>query len=85
MKDEFVTTNVRLPKTLWEELKRKALSEGKSLGELIREGAAYIIGNRVSGKKRIQDDPFFKIIGAGKGDKTGSTDHDDIYEDKDLC
>jgi hypothetical protein len=42
---EYVTTNVRLPKELYRQAKRRALEEEKSLAEVIRESVAlYLTG-----------------------------------------
>ena len=34
---EYVTTNIRLPKDLYREIKHRALEEEKSLAQIIRE------------------------------------------------
>ncbi|OIO92159.1 MAG: hypothetical protein AUK03_10095 [Anaerolineae bacterium CG2_30_64_16] len=40
---EYVTTNIRLPKEVYRELKRRALDEEKSLAEVIRESVAQYL------------------------------------------
>lgn len=40
---EHVTTNIRLPKGLYRELKRRALDEEKSLAEIVRESLAQYL------------------------------------------
>jgi hypothetical protein len=61
---EYVTTNVRLPKELYRQAKRRALEEEKSLAEVIRESVAqYLTGGP---KTRIdaetwESDPLWLI------------------------
>lgn len=44
---EHVTTNIRLPKDVYREIKHRALEEEKSLAQIIRESVAqYLAGNR---------------------------------------
>ena len=38
---KFVTTNIRLPESLWQELKREALEKRKRLSQIIRERLGY--------------------------------------------
>ncbi|MFH1259466.1 MAG: hypothetical protein ABII74_06630 [Elusimicrobiota bacterium] len=81
----YVTTNIRLPKEMWESLKNKALDEGKSLAQLFREGAMRVLGKEKLPKRKFHDDPFFKIIGRGDGAKDGSREHDkDLYGNKNF-
>jgi hypothetical protein len=43
MADEYVTTNIRLPRALHRALKHRAVEEHKSLAQLVRESvAAYL-------------------------------------------
>ena len=39
---EYVTTNIRLHKDVYREIKRRALEEEKSLAQVIREAAARL-------------------------------------------
>ncbi|MDP2762998.1 MAG: hypothetical protein Q8O27_00580 [Enterobacteriaceae bacterium] len=86
MYNEYVTTNIRLPKELWKSLKNKALEENKSLAKLLREYAMHIIEGKKLTRTQFKNDPFYKIIGKGKGKKDGAVKHDqDIYGNKDFC
>jgi hypothetical protein len=40
---EYVTTNIRLPKDVYREIKRRALEEEKSLAQVIRESVALYL------------------------------------------
>ncbi len=43
---EYVTTNIRLPKDIYRELKHRALEEEKSLAQIIRESVVqYLTGS----------------------------------------
>lgn len=44
---EYITTNIRLPKELYREVKQRALEDEKSLAQVIRESVAqYLVGQR---------------------------------------
>lgn len=62
---EHVTTNVRLPKQLHRELKRRALEEEKSLAQVIREGLIEYLTATAAPRRQtldgLADDPFFHI------------------------
>lgn len=86
MHEEYITTNIRIHREMWGMLKEKAMRDGKSLAQLFREGAAYILEGKKPKKLEFKNDPFVKIIGAGLGRKNGSIKHDrDIYGNKDFC
>ncbi len=86
MYKEYITTNIRMPKNLWVALKKRALHEGKSLAELLREGAIFILNKEKSSNAISKSDPFLKIIGKGRGQKNGSAKHDKaLYDNKDFC
>jgi len=86
MSEEYVTTNIRIPKNLWMSLKEKAMHDEKSLAQLFREGAKHILLGGKLKKVKFKNDPFFKIIGKGFSRKNGSVKHDrDIYGNKDFC
>ena len=53
----YVTTNLRLDASLYEQLKRIALERRMSLSALFREMAATVAGRRA----RIQDDPLWQL------------------------
>ena len=40
---EYVTTNIRLPKDVYREIKRRALEEEKSLAQVIRESVVQYL------------------------------------------
>lgn len=40
---EYITTNIRMPKDLYREAKRRALEEEKSLAEIIRESVVQYL------------------------------------------
>ena len=84
---EYVTTNVRLPKELYHEAKRRALEEEKSLAQVIRESVAqYLIGSQSAEWKTAmtavsdewENDPLWLIgTDATTADVTdGSVNHD---------
>ena len=76
---EYVSTNVRLPKELLKNLKLKAVEEEKSMGEVLREalerGIVPSHGRKVKtlSQKIPQSNPFYPIIGLGKGDVSDSS------------
>lgn len=78
---EYVTTNVRLPKELYRQAKRRALEEEKSLAEVIRESVAqYLVGEAKPqiGLEAWENDPLWLIgTDATVADVTdGSINHD---------
>lgn len=76
---EFVTTNLRLPKDRLQELKLKALNEGASMAELVRQAIDVFLGYKKNGGKNkgIWQNPFSGIIDLGQDDITdGSVNHD---------
>jgi len=81
MSEKYVTTNVRLPKEMHRELKRKALEDDKSLAQVIRESVAlYLVGAEAvqASHDAWKDDPLWAIgADAVYADVTdGSTNHD---------
>lgn len=62
---EYVTTNIRLPKTMYKELKRLAVEEEKSVAQVIREGLVeYLVSTRapdVATRDAAGDDPVYRI------------------------
>ena len=84
---EYVTTNIRLPKDVYRQIKLRALEEEKSLAEIIRESVAqYLAGPQVvelrsEGGATVDDwenDPLWLIgTDATIADVTdGSVNHD---------
>lgn len=66
MKQDYITTNIRIPRSWHKDFKRQAMEGDKSLGELIREilaqqRARHSFANQ--GKKSIsyKDDPLWKL------------------------
>jgi hypothetical protein len=49
---EYVTTNIRLPKELYREAKRRALEEEKSLAQIIRESVMQYLASPRLGEPR---------------------------------
>ena len=79
---DLVATNIRLPREKLKALKFKAVEEGKSVSQLIREAVELIIPTQKTlTEEEFRNDPFFDIIGmyASESDKKGSVNHDDIY------
>jgi hypothetical protein len=74
----YTTTNLRLPKEILKQLKLKAVEEGKSVSQLIREAIeTYHFESKKPKKVEYRSDPLNKIIGmARSGIKDGSTAHD---------
>lgn len=62
---EYVTTNIRLPKTMYKDLKRLAVEEEKSVAQVIREGLVeYLVSTRapkVAVKDAAGDDPVYRV------------------------
>jgi hypothetical protein len=78
---EYVTTNIRLPRDLYRQAKRRALEEEKSLAEVIRESVAqYLVGGPKSEVdiQAWENDPLWLIgTDATTADVTdGSVNHD---------
>lgn len=84
---EYVTTNIRLPKDLYRQIKRRALDEEKSLAQLIRESIVeYLAEPQVAESKSLDEesllswehDPLWLIgTDATIADVTdGSVNHD---------
>jgi len=54
---EYVTTNIRLPKDLYRQAKRRALDEEKSLAQIVRESIVeYLAEPQVSEPKSLAED-----------------------------
>jgi hypothetical protein len=64
---EYVTTNVRLPKELYRQAKRRALEEEKSLAEVIRESVIQYLtadestARQMTDAKHVESDPLWLI------------------------
>lgn len=53
---EYVTTNIRLPKEVYREAKRRALDEEKSLAEVIRESVVqYLVRSAQSNAEGLDE------------------------------
>jgi len=80
---EYVTTNIRLPKQLYRDIKRLAAEKDKSMAQVLREAAAqYITSSEVARQlpKEDDDDPLW-LIGTDPVD-LGLTDasvNHDVY------
>ena len=85
---EYVTTNVRLPRELYREAKRRALEEQKSLAEIIRESLVqYLVGSSAELEKARErpaidweNDPL-SLIGTDPvmADVTDASTNHDFY------
>ena len=54
---EYVTTNIRLPKDLYRQAKRRALDEEKSLAQIVRESIVeYLAEPQASGPESLAED-----------------------------
>jgi hypothetical protein len=83
---EYVTTNIRLPKDVYREIKHRALEEEKSLAQIIRESVVqYLAGPPVAAPRSEdattddwENDPLWLIgTDATIADVTdGSVNHD---------
>lgn len=78
---DLIATNIRIEREKLKALKLKAVEENKSISQLIREAVDKVFLEGQKGenrpKKRIKNDPFFKIIGMyANGIKDGSINHD---------
>ena len=72
---EYVTTNIRLPKQLYRDIKRRAAEEDKSMAQVLREAAAeYIASTRADhATEEVEDDDPLWLIGTDPVD-LGVTD-----------
>jgi hypothetical protein len=86
---EYVTTNIRLPKDLYREIKLRALEEEKSLAQIIRESvmqylaAPEVAEPRTEGAAAVDDwenDPLW-LIGTDPvmADVTDASVNHDLY------
>lgn len=75
----MVRTQIQLEKEQWEQLRRQAFEEKRSLSELIREMVRERIGNSVYHKRYGVDD--FSFVGSGKSGKRNrvSEEHDSAF------
>ena len=85
----IITTNIRLPEEQWKALKIRAVHAGSSVSELLRRavaqillGSAAVVKNVASAtktKRLKKQDPFFGVIGLGKGGPSDDSTHHDTY------
>lgn len=52
---EYVTTNIRLPKDVYREIKRRALEEEKSLAQVVRESVVQYLTAPVGVMSRSEE------------------------------
>jgi hypothetical protein len=83
---DLVATNIRLPREKLKALKLKAVEEGKSVSQLIREAIELILPpQKTLTEEEFKNDPFFKIIGVCEsGIKDGSVNHDKYIYGEDV-
>ena len=80
MSEKMVRTQVYLPRDIYEQLKKRADTEGIAMATQIREALAQYVTEspaQQEGHILTADDPIWNIIGMGKSDITdGSVNHD---------
>ncbi len=77
----YVTTNVRLEEDLHRALKHLAVERSTSAAELVREAIRRFIEKPPPPEEefRIEDDPFWKVIGICSSDCTDGSINLDHY------
>jgi len=79
---EYVTTNIRLPKQLHRDLKRRAAEEDKSMAQVLREAAAqYIASAELTTSPPVNDNDPLWLIGTDPADSdlTDASVNHDVY------
>lgn len=75
-------TNVRFTEEEHEALRHLAVSEGRSMADIVREAVSTYLEHKVGTtltEDELANDPFFKVIGIGSSDVGhGSECHDAI-------
>lgn len=78
----YKLTNVRFTEEEHEALRYLALSEGRSMADIVREAVSSYLEHKVGRtltKDELENDPFFQVIGiGGSKDADGSERHDAI-------
>jgi hypothetical protein len=73
----FIMTNVRLPAEMLKALKLRAVEEGKSVAELVRESIYRYLEEPTPKITNYDDDPFFRLGASGwSGLGDGAAQHD---------
>ncbi len=73
----FIMTNVRLPAEMLQALKLRAVEEGKSVAELVRESIYRYLEEPTPKITNYDDDPFFHLGASGwSGLGDGAAQHD---------
>jgi len=83
--NDYVSTNIQLPREQLKLLKHKAVEEGKSMGQVVRE----LLSRGLSGKGTVtpqggtlkipEKSPFAAIIGLGRSGVTDESHEHDKY------
>jgi len=81
--NDYVSTNIRLPREQLKTLKHKAVEEGKSMGQVLREALSRGLESRTHplSPPKIpmlkQASPFAKIVSLGdSGERDSGVNHD---------
>ncbi|MFH0802124.1 MAG: ribbon-helix-helix domain-containing protein [bacterium] len=84
---KYVATNIRLPEEIHKMLRLRALQEGKSVSQLMREAAEHLLQgafNKDLPEKEYRKDSFFKLAGFyADGVRDGSANHDHMLYGED--
>ena len=73
----MIRTQIYLPRDLHEQLKRRAENEGVPMAMQIRDALRMYLQRRGDeGKTLREDDPIWRIVGAGDGPVDASREHD---------
>ncbi|MDK2930723.1 MAG: ParG [Bacillota bacterium] len=79
---KYKLTNVRFTEEEHEALRHLAVSEGRSMADIVREAVSSYLEHKVGRtltEDELANDPFFKVIGIGSSDGAcGSECHDAI-------
>lgn len=72
----YVTTSLKLPQEIMNDLKHKAVHEKKSVSQLVKEAVQQFLTSQKEAAD-YREDPFNRIIGMAKsGVHDGSVKHD---------
>lgn len=75
----FKTTNIRISEDCLKALKYRAVEEGKSVAQLIREAIDAFLGERYSRPEETKEDPLDEIVGMFASKEGGLARNHDQY------
>jgi hypothetical protein len=75
---EYVTTNIRLPKAMYKELKQLAVKEEKSVAQVIRESVAQYL---VAAPRTVDEGSDRRMLEAWQSDPLWSIGGDPVVAD----